>query len=864
MQLAVLVIYLAALITPWLFVQHQHRTAYIMALVPAALTIWFATHIPMIAGGEVFIQEYQWIPGLDISLTMVLDGLSLMFALLICGIGTLIVLYAGAYLKGNPAQNRFLVILLAFMGSMLGLVLADNLITLFVFWELTSITSYMLIGFNHQSAEARKAALQGLIVTVAGGLALLCGLVMLASMAGSYSIQEILNTPETLTEHPLFVGMLICLLLGAFTKSAQFPFHFWLPNAMAAPTPVSAYLHSATMVKAGIYLLARLQPELGESGLWTVLLSSFGAMTMLTGAFMAVRSTDLKKLLAYSTIMALGTLTLLIGIGTETAMIAFAAYLLAHSLYKGALFMLAGIVDHEAGSRDVTLLGGLRKNLPLTAILVAVAALSLAGIPPLFGFVAKELLLEAMLDGAFHSFIFVFVMVASIFVVTVASVIALRPFFGAFKAPKAEKDIHEPPKAMLAGPIVLVLLSLVAGVIPGTVGNWVTLPASNAVAGNVVDGYLALWHGLNLPLLLSGISITLGLLLFKYWDTFRNRLKVLDPIIARGPERGYFWFMDAIVWVAEWQTHILQNGSMRNYLRTIVLVFVGLTGYTLISRYQLHWNWDVDLYFHEFITVGILVAAAIAACVTRSRLGSVAAMGAVGFSVALIFILFSAPDLGITQILVETLTVILLVLVLFRLPGFSNVSTTRERIRDAVVALLVGVLIMFLIMITIDVQLFEPISGYMIENSYTLAHGRNIVNVILVDYRALDTLGEIFVLALAAMGVYAMIKFNPATSPGANHYAGTLILEEKKLAEKDIIHSLEEIHQKMLEDQNIISVGAMNNRNSDEDGDEEQETLASSYDEDRDHDDSQAAKRLEDDERGKKDAAQSDEEGKKS
>ncbi|RUO35570.1 Na(+)/H(+) antiporter subunit A [Aliidiomarina shirensis] len=861
MQLAVLVIYLAALITPWLFVQHQHRTAYIMALVPAVLTIWFATHIPLVAGGEVLIHEYQWIPGLDISLTMVLDGLSLMFALLICGIGTLIVLYAGAYLKGNPAQNRFLVILLAFMGSMLGLVLADNLITLFVFWELTSITSYMLIGFNHQSAEARKAALQGLIVTVAGGLALLCGLVMLASIAGSYSIQEILGSSEALTEHPLFVGMLICLLLGAFTKSAQFPFHFWLPNAMAAPTPVSAYLHSATMVKAGIYLLARLQPELGESGLWTILLSSFGAMTMLTGAFMAVRSTDLKKLLAYSTIMALGTLTLLIGIGTETAMIAFAAYLLAHSLYKGALFMLAGIVDHEAGSRDVTLLGGLRKNLPLTAILVAVAALSLAGIPPLFGFVAKELLLESMLGGAFHSFIYVFVMVASIFVVTVASVIALRPFFGTFKAPKEKEKIHEPPIAMLAGPVVLVFLSLVAGIIPGTVGSWVTLPASTAVAGGVVEGYLALWHGLNLPLLLSGISIAVGLVLFKYWDAFRSRLQVLDPIIARGPERGYFWFMDAIVWVAEWQTRILQNGSMRNYLRTIVLVFVGLTGYTLLTRYQLHWNWDVNLYFHELVTVGILVAAAIAACITHSRLGSVAAMGAVGFSVALIFILFSAPDLGITQILVETLTVILLVLVLFRLPSFSNISTTRERIRDAIVALLVGVLIMFLIMITIDVQLFEPISGYMIENSYTLAHGRNIVNVILVDYRALDTLGEIFVLALAAMGVYAMIKFNPATSPGSNHYAGTLILGEKKLAEKDIIHSLEEIHQKMLEDQNIISAGAMKDRN-DNDDDDEDDSPNSSYDEDRDHDDSQAAKRKA--EEHDDDAENEDKEGKKS
>lgn len=822
MQLAVLVIYLAALFTPWLFVRHQHRTAYLMALVPAALTVWFAMHIPEVAAGATLVQELQWVPGLDISFTMVLDGLSLMFALLICGIGTFVVLYAGAYLKGNPAQNRFLVVLLAFMGSMLGLVLADNLITLFVFWELTSITSYLLIGFNHQSAEARKAALQGLIVTVAGGLALLAGFAMLGMMAGSFSIQEILSSSGAINQHHLYSAMLICVLLGAFTKSAQFPFHFWLPNAMAAPTPVSAYLHSATMVKAGIYLLARLQPELGGTQLWVVVLSTFGAVTMLTGAFMAIRSTDLKKLLAYSTVMALGTLTLLLGIGTELAMLAFAAYLLAHSLYKGALFMLAGIVDHEAGSRDVTELGGLRKNLPLTALLVGVAALSLAGIPPLFGFVAKELLLESMLDGAFHGFIYALVMVASIFVVTVASVIALRPFFGAFKAPKEREKIHEPPLAMLVGPVILVVLSLFAGLMPALAGGWITQPASNAVAGFAVEGYLALWHGLNLPLLLSAISIAVGLVLFKYWDALRDKMKILDPIIARGPERGYFWFMDAIVWVAEWQTRKLQNGSMRNYMRTIVLVFIGLTGYTLIARYQLHWNWDVNLYFHELITVGILVAASAAACLTHSRLGAVAAMGAIGFSVALIFILFSAPDLGITQILIETLTVILLVLVLFRLPSFSNISTTRERIRDAAVALLAGVLITFLIMITIDVQLFEPISGYMIENSYPLAHGRNIVNVILVDYRALDTLGEIFVLALAAMGVYAMIKFNPETSPGANHYAGTLILPKKKLNEKDIVHSLEEIHQKMLEEQNIVAAGAGNSyEHSDDEEDED-------------------------------------------
>lgn len=804
MQLAVLVIFLAAAFTPWLYERLKDNTSKLLALVPAALTLWFAMQIPAVAGGATLIHEQSWVPGLGISFDMVLDGLSLLFALLICGIGTFIVLYAGAYLKGHESLNRFLVILLSFMASMLGLVLADNLITLFVFWELTSITSYMLIGFNHQSAEARKAALQGLIVTVGGGLALLAGLIMLGTVGGSYSLQGILSSNTVITEHPLYTGMLVCLLLGAFTKSAQFPFHFWLPNAMAAPTPVSAYLHSATMVKAGIYLLARLQPELGGTELWITVLTSFGAFTMLTGAFLALRNTDLKKLLAYSTLMALGTLTLLLGLGTELAMIGFAAYLLAHSLYKGALFMLAGVIDHEAGSRDVRDLGGLRRKLPVTAVCTLIAGLSLAGVPPLFGFVAKELLLESLLNSTFSYIILGMVVLASIFTVCVAALVAIRPFFGTFKAPKAENEVHEAPAGMLIGPVILVALSLVAGLLPGLAGDYFTMPASFAVAGRELEGYLSLWHGLNLALLLSVISIALGFVLFKSWDKVYTQLRKLDPIILRGPESGYFKFMDGLVWTAEWQTRVLQNGSMRNYLRTIILAFVVVTGYTLLSRYQLHWNFSLDFTFYELTAVIMLVAAAAGACLTSSRMGAVAYMGSFGFFVAMIFILFSAPDLGITQILVETLTVILLVLVLFRLPSFSNISTPMDRTSDAGVALLTGALMTCLIMVTIDVQLFEPISGYMIENSVPLAYGRNIVNVILVDYRALDTLGEIFVLALAAMGVYAMIKFKPSTAPGSNHHAGTLILPPKRVPEKDIVHSWQEIHQRILEAQNIV------------------------------------------------------------
>ncbi|SFB98976.1 multisubunit sodium/proton antiporter, MrpA subunit (TC 2.A.63.1) [Marinospirillum celere] len=775
MQFAVLSGFLLAALTPFLNNLFRQRLGLVLALLPAALAVWFASFIPDIMAGEVIVQEMAWIPGLDISLTMMLDGLSLLFALLISVIGTFVFLYASGYLAGHQDLARFYVVLLSFMASMLGLVLADSLITLFVFWELTSITSYMLIGFNHKDPEARKAALQGLIVTVGGGLALLAGMVMLANAAGSYSLQEILTQGEVIANNPLYLPMLLCLLGGAFTKSAQFPFHFWLPNAMAAPTPVSSYLHSATMVKAGIYLLARLHPSVGGTETWQILLPLFGATTMFVGAFLAVRSTGVKKLLAYSTVMALGTLTMLLGIGTETAMIAFAAFLLGHSLYKGALFMVAGALDHSTGTKDVTKMGGLRKVMPVTALAALVAGMSLAGLPPLFGFVAKELMFEAALGGSvLLTYTLVLALTSAAFVIAVAAIIAFKPFYGALK--ETPKKPHEAGWAMLAGPVVLAAISLAFGILPGMAGNLLVEAAASSVAGRPLDVHLYLWHGINAPLLMSLASLALGALIFWRWDAFRKRLEVLNPLIARGPEAGYFKMMDFLVWSAEGQTRLLQNGSMRNYLSVILVTLVGLVGYTLFYRYQLHWNWDVSFQIHELIVVGLLVGATAVVCTTRSRLGAVASMGVFGFAVALIFILFSAPDLGITQVLVETLTVILLVLVLFKLPSFVSLSTPAQRARDVVVALLTGGLMTLLMMVAIDVQIFPSISSYMIEQSQPLAYGRNIVNVILVDFRALDTLGEIFVLALAAIGVYAMLKLHPETDPGSNELAGSLVL----------------------------------------------------------------------------------------
>ncbi|MFC3853731.1 putative monovalent cation/H+ antiporter subunit A [Salinispirillum marinum] len=759
MLFAVLSGFVLAALVPMLRSLSKDRIGWLLALLPAGLTLYFASFIPAISAGAIITQEWAWFPGIDINLSFLLDGLSLMFALLISFIGTFILIYAGSYLQGHKDLGRFYVIMLSFMASMLGVVLSDNLISLFVFWELTSITSYMLIGFNHEDADARKSALQGLFVTVGGGLALMAGLIMLGTLGGTYQISELMASSDSILTSSLTVGMILCILGGTFTKSAQFPFHFWLPNAMAAPTPVSAYLHSATMVKAGVYLMARLNPVLGEHELWTFMLSFFGAITMFVGAYLAYGATGVKKVLAYSTVMALGTLTMLIGIGTRYAMIAFAAFLLGHSLYKGALFMIAGILDHETGTKDLTKLGGLRKLMPVTATVAALAALSLAGLPPLFGFVGKELMFEAVLSASMlHIMLLGLAILSAMMVTAIALVIAIKPFFGTLQ--ETPKHPHEAPIGMLAGPIALTFVSLLFGLMPFLASDWLVMAAVQSVSPTPIDYRLALWHGINLPLGLSALSLAGGLALFSVWQRNRGGVMAFNDRLARvGPEAGYFKFMDGVTGFAAWQTRVLQNGVLGKYMIVLIMVLVVLTGYPLVTQVGLSFTLrTAEVQFFEWTLVAVLIIAAVFAVFTRSRLGSVATLGVMGFMVSLTFILFSAPDLGITQVLVETLTVILLVLVLFKLPGFKRYSTRYEVWRDGSVAVAMGLLMMFLVMATIDVQLFETISGYYLDTSYPVAKGRNVVNVILVDYRALDTLGEIFVLAIAAMGVFSMLK----------------------------------------------------------------------------------------------------------
>ena len=745
-----------AALAPWLHSLFGKHSGWALALWPATLFLYFLGFLGNVNDGPI-VTAHPWIPSMGIQLSFLVDGLSLLFALLISGIGIFIVAYAGRYLEGHPDIGRFYGWLLAFMASMLGLVLSDNLISLFVFWELTSITSYMLIGFNHDDASARRSALQGLFVTVGGGLLLMTGLIMLAMVGGSYELSELLNEGDVIREHALYAPILWLILLGAFTKSAQFPFHFWLPNAMAAPTPVSAYLHSATMVKAGVYLLARLNPTLGGTELWLNVLGGVGAVTLFIGVWLAVRSTGIKKVLAYSTVMALGTLTMLIGLGTDLALGAAMAFLLAHSLYKGALFMVAGIIDHETGSKDLRDTGGLFRTMPITAVIAGVAALSLAGVLPMFGFVAKELLFESVLDSA-ALWIVPLVIAGAVMTVAVGALIGILPWYGAKAVTK--KTPHEAPPALLLGPAVLASLGLLFGIFAPLVDQTLLGAASSVVAGHSVQPGLALWHGINLALGLSVISLVLGLVLYRWRDGFREVTTFTDALAKRGPERGYDVAMAALVRISEWQTRFFQSGYLRYYLMITLLTTIGLVWVVASINWQAlnpHIDFS-DVKLHEYVLVLTLIAAALTAARTGSRLGAVAALGAVGFTVALLYVMFSAPDLGITQVLVETLTVILLVLVLFRLPPFLKLSSSALRLRDAVLATAVGATMTMMLLFGMAERIDDSISAWHVAESVPSGYGRNIVNVILVDFRALDTLGEIFVLALAAIGVLAMIR----------------------------------------------------------------------------------------------------------
>jgi multicomponent Na+:H+ antiporter subunit A len=758
LALAVLIILLAAVAAPALNRLVGDRVGWLLALAPGALFVYFATFIPGMVEGGIRLEEIPWVPGLDVAFAFRLDGLSLLFALLVTGLGALIVLYAGDYLKGDPLRGRFLLFLLLFMAAMLGLVLADNLILLFVFWELTSFSSYLLIGYKHQYEESRKSALQALLVTGTGGLVLLAGLIVLGIAAGdTFSLSAILEQGDVVRDHPLYLLAFVLVAIGCFAKSAQTPLHFWLPNAMAAPTPVSAYLHSATMVKAGVYLLARLSPALGGTDAWVWTLTIVGTVTMLTGSILALRHTDLKKVLAYSTVTALGTLVLMLGLSVESAVIAGVVFLFVHALYKGTLFLVAGSVDHESGTRDVLELQGLRKAMPWTFGSALLAGLSMAGIIGFFGFIAKEMAYEVFLDlEGIGWLLAVLAVFANALTVVAAGIVVLRPFLGQPNA--AASRAHEAPWAMRLGPIVLSVMGVLAGVLPAVFGMPLVGPAADAIYGEPLSFYIVVWHGFNLALLLSVITLALGIAIFLAWDHVRAGLTRLDPIFAWGPEAAYNTSLKGMLDIAYWQTKVIQNGNLRYYILVTVLVAVGLTGTTfLLQGVGVALVWP-DASPQAWMVVTLILVGGLIAAKTRSRLLAAGGLGVTGFGVALLYILLGAPDLAMTQFLVETLTVVVILLVMQRLPSRVGSPTSPvTRLRDVVVAGASGMLVTVLLLAVLRQPFDTALAEFFVAESVPGGFGRNIVNVILVDFRALDTLGEIAVLGIAALGAFALM-----------------------------------------------------------------------------------------------------------
>lgn len=733
------------------------------ALVAFAASAWFALQIDLVAAGGAREYIAPWVPALGVTLNFRLDGLALMFSLLISVIGFLVVLYTASYFRTHPDRGRLQLLLLAFMLSMLGLVSADNVILLFVFWELTTVTSFLLVGFDHKNAQARRSALQALLVTAGGGLALLLGLIVLAQMAGTYQLSEMIASDVSLTAHPHYPVALLLLLLGAFTKSAQFPFHFWLPNAMAAPSPVSAYLHSATMVKAGIYLLMRFQPALGGTELWFYTLTTFGAITAVWASLMALRQTDIKLMLAWTTVMALGTLTMFLGSDLRIAALAAVTFLLVHAFYKCALFLVIGNVDKRTGTRELPLLGGLFRSMPITGFIAVAAGLSMAGFPPFLGFIGKELKYEGALAIAEEPWLIV---VAAVAANAMMVGIALTIIFKVFLSGKLQSDKRpsEVSLAMWFGPLLLAVAGLSTGIFPELIAPSLIEPAISNVLATPTDVKLSLWHGINVPLMLSVVTVILGCLVF--WKLAAIKT-LLDRWAQRLPSGDgiYQATLRAIDRLATFVTQSLQTGSLSHYLTIVMAVLLVAVGSALlIHGISLETAELTPVPVLATVVIALMMAASLVVAVSASRLLSICALGVIGSGVALLFLIFGAIDVAITQLMVETLFVVLIAAVLLRLPRFPGEAHPGRagNLRDAVISIGVGVVFG---VVTFAVAVTQPdlaITEFFAENSLTKAYGRNIVNVILVDFRALDTFGEVAVVATAAMAVVALLKVRSA------------------------------------------------------------------------------------------------------
>jgi multicomponent Na+:H+ antiporter subunit A len=739
-----------ALICPALCARTGRAGLLLLALLPAATTAWAAAQIPAVLDGGDRLTSLQWVPALSLAIDLRLDALSMVMTLVVAGIGTLVLLYSARYFPdGDDGLGRYSGALIAFAGAMLGLVWADNLILLVIFWELTGILSYLLIAHRTGKRSSRKAASQALMVTTAGGLVMLIGAVMLGVTAGTFTISEILANPPS---GPLITTSVVLLVVGGITKSAIIPFQFWLPGAMAAPTPASAYLHAATMVKAGIYLFARLAPAFAVLPLWQPLLMTLGGGTMLFGAVLALRQRDLKLLLAYGTVSQLGLMTLLIGCGNPDALLGGLAMLIAHALFKAPLFFVVGVIDTSTGTRDLTKLSGLRRSMPGLATMATLAAISMAGIPPMLGFPAKEAGYAGLLDGGTAGALGAAVMaVGSAFTVAYSA----RFLWGAFgDKPGVEPVRPAPPSAWMTGPtVLLVALGLVLGIVPALLEP--LLQSYAQTAGPTEEGAMALWHGFEPPLALSVAGWLVGALIFAAQRSRERRTDIARP--GAEPGAAYRVTVRGVDRLAVDTTAATQRGSLPVSLGAILLVLIAFPG-TMLIRAATGPS-DVQLVGEPAELVLALVILALAVTTTRIRRGLTAILlvGGVGYSMAVLFVLRGAPDLALTQILVETVTLIAALLVLTRLPDTALYSSRKGNGYRLAIAVGAGALMTALALIIPGVRTVPPVSDDLAGPAVEFGGGTNIVNIILVDVRAWDTYGELTVLIAAATGVASLI-----------------------------------------------------------------------------------------------------------
>lgn len=781
--------FLATILIPFLYKKWGHRihTGWFVVFVPLTIFISLLLYLPEISNGNFIATSMPWIPSLGINLDIYLDGLALMFALIISGIGVLVVIYSIFYMsKEREALHNFYIYLLLFMGAMLGLVISDNVLALYTVWELTSISSFLLIAYWYERKKSRAGALKAMLITVFGGLMMLAGLIMLAMISDTYSIREMIASVNVIQDSYLFIPAMILLLLGAFTKSAQFPFSIWLPDAMEAPTPISAYLHSATMVKAGIYLVARMTPIFGGHSLWFWLVAGIGLLTLLYGSLRAVRQTDLKALLAFSTISQLGLIMSLLGVGSAAyyfsggeqqelyALALFAAlfHLFNHSTFKGALFMVVGIIDLESGTRDIRRLGGLMAIMPVTFTIAVIGSLSMAGLPPFNGFLSKEMFFTGMLQAAevnmftLEGFTILFPIiawVASVFTFIYCFILLFKPFFGSLRLDQLpKKKVREAPLGMLVPPSILAILVVVIFFLPNVLSDSLLKPALLSIGPftslNEIPFEITAWHGWNTEIYMTIGVIVVGLLLFFMVKNWNSILRIypdnlsLNSLYNSGIEK-----MESS---SSSFTNFYMTGSIRHYIMYILIAFVGILATAVISldSVSFNLNFKANVSIYDVSILAAMVVAAFMTLLTKNRITAIVSLGAVGYLMVMVYVIFRAPDLALTQMVVETATTVLFLLCFYHLPKFGKrIEKLPFKLTNFLVAISVGLTFTVLTLIATNHKLYHSISSYF-ENAYELAGAKNIVNAILVDFRGFDTMMEIAVLLIAGLGVFTLIK----------------------------------------------------------------------------------------------------------